>query len=186
MLSVTPFKSYTASLFGMPPRATSPAAVPAPAIPPPSVPAATPPVRVASTPSPAGYEAYKDPDFVRDPAAAIARSEAAFARWDAGEAAFEAANGFRRKVNSMTLGSYAKAQSGNFGVPAFASADRAAECAEYIVSSMRSNASTIRFNTTLADSLARPEVAAQHGEKRTAQLNAEYADGRKAAEMDLF
>jgi hypothetical protein len=61
----------------------------------------------------------------------------------------------------MTLGSYAKAQSGNFGVPAFASADRFAEYARYIASSMRSNASTIRVNTTLAD-------------------------GRKAAENDLF
>jgi hypothetical protein len=186
MLSVTPFKSYTASLVGMAPRATSPAGVPAAATTPPSVPPAVPPPRVASTPSPTGYEAYKDPDFVRDPSAAIARSEAAFARWDAGEVAFEAANGFRHKVNSMALGAYAKAQSGNFGVPAFASADRAAEYAEYIVSSMRSNASTIRINTVLADSLARPDVAAHHGEKRTAQMNAEYADGRKAAEMDLF
>lgn len=51
------------------------------------------------------------------------------AKWEGGEAAFEAQNGFRRKVNSMTLGSHARALSGSFGVPAYASAGSDADYA---------------------------------------------------------
>lgn len=133
-----------------------------------------------------GYEAYKDPEFIRDPAAAIAKSEAAFAAWDAKEQQFEQENGFRRKVNSMALGSYAQAQSGNFAVPSFKTASEATEYLEYLVSGMRSNASTIKSSSFEAQSLAKPEVAAFYGEVNTGQLRAKYADSQKAAEMDLF
>jgi len=89
-------------------------------------------------------------------------------------------------VNSMALGAYAQAQSGRFGVPSFHTADEAADCLEYLVGSMGANASTIRFSTIQADSLARPEVAAAYGDVRTGQLLAMHVDQRKAAEMDLF
>lgn len=182
----TSFRSYTASLFGMQTRLGVQAA--------PVLPAQ---VSVSTTPSShvtlspfaggsSGYEAYKDPEFMRDPAASLAKAEAAFAAWEAKEQQFEQENGFRRKVNEGALGSYAKAQSGNFGVPAFRDAGEAAEYLEYLVSSMTSNASTIRFSAFEAQSLAKPEVAAYYGEVKTGQLRAKYADSQKAAEMDLF
>lgn len=186
MLSVTPFRGYTASLFGM----QSKVGVQAAPAPPAQVAVSTSPrSNVVSPPSPGGsggYEAYKDPEFVRDPAAAIAKSEAAFAAWEAKEQQFEQDNGFRRKVNSMALGSYAQAQSGNFGVPSFGTADEAAEYLEYIISSMRSNASMIASSSFEAQSLTKPEVVAAYGELKTGQLRAKYADSKKAAEMDMF
>lgn len=186
MLSVTPFRGYTASLFGM----QSKVGVQAAPAPPAQVSVSTSPrSNLASSPSAGGsggYEAYKDPEFVRDPAAAIAKSEAAFAAWEAKEQQFEQDNGFRRKVNSMTLGSYAQAQSGNFGGPSFKNADEAAEYLASTVGSMSANASTIRFSSIQAQSLAKPEVADFYGEVKTRQLGAMYADSQKAAEMDLF
>ena len=186
MLSLTPFRSYTTSLFGMQPKL---GAQPAPAQPAQVAVSTSPRSNVVSPPSPGGsggYEAYKDPEFVGDPAAAIAKSEAAFAAWEAKEQQFEQDNGFRRKVNSMTLGSYAQAQSGNFGVPSFKNADEAAEYLARTVGSMSADASTIRLSSIQAESLAKPEVAAAYGDTKTGQLRAMYADSRKAAEMDLF
>lgn len=186
MMSVTPFRSYTASLFGIQSKVGVQAA---PAPPAQGAVATSPRSNVASSPSAGGsggYEAYKDPEFVRDPAAAIAKSEAAAAAREAKEQQFEQENGFRRKVNEGALGAYARAQSGNFGVPSFKDAGEAAEYLEYLVSGMRSNASTIKFSSVLAQSLAKPEVSAFYGEVKTEQLRAEYADSQKAAEMDIF
>ncbi|MCB6178448.1 hypothetical protein LHP98_09925 [Rhodobacter sp. Har01] len=188
MVTVSPFKSYTAGLFGLPskvngPAQTAPSAAAAMSS---AQRSATTTIRSSSHNDFGGYEAYKDPEFVRDPAAAIAKSEAAMAVWEAGELKFEQENGFRRKVNSMALGAYAHAQSGRFGVPSFRAADEAADYLESLVGSMGANASTIRFSTIQADSLARPEVAAAYGEVKTEQLLAMHADQHKAAEMDLF
>ena len=116
---------------------------------------------------------------MRDPAAAIAA-------WDAKEIKFEQENGFRRKVNEGTLGFYAKAQSGNFGVPSFKTAREATEYLAHLVGSMTSNASIIASSSFEAQSLAKPEVAAFYGEIKTGQLRAKYADSQKAAEMDMF
>ena len=186
MTMIFPFKGYMAGLFNRPSKAALPVAPPPrqnTAVPAPAAPQRSAPIANSGL---GGYEAYKDPEFVRDARAAIARSEAAMAVWEAGEAKFEQENGFRRKVNSMALGSYAQAQSGNFGVPSFSSADEAAEYMEYLVSSMTSNASTIKSSAFEAQSLARPEVAAFYGEVKTGQLLARYADSQKAAEMDMF
>lgn len=186
MMSVTPFRSYTASLFGMQSKVGVQAA---PAPPTQGAVSTSPRSNVASSPSAGGsggYEAYKDAEFVRDPAAAIAKSEAAFAAWEAKEQQFEQDNGFRRKVNSMTLGSYAQAQSGNFGVPSFKNADEATEYLASTVGSMSADASTIRFSSIQAQSLAKPEVAAAYGDAKTGQLLAMHVDSQKAAEMDLF
>ena len=186
MLSLTPFRSYTTSLFGMQPKLGVQAA-PAP---PAQVSVSTSPrSNVASSPfvgGSGGYEAYKDPEFIRDPAAAIAKSEAAFAAWDAKEQQFEQENGFRRKVNEGALGAYAKAQSGNFGVPSFGTAEEATEYLAHLVGSMTSNASVIKSSSFEAQSLAKPDVAAFYGEVKAGQLRAKYADSQKAAEMDLF
>ena len=185
---ITPFRSYTASLFGV----QSPVMADRKLIQatPTEVPIAARPATVATTSSAVGgsggYEAYKDPEFIRDPAAAIAKSEAKMAAWEAKELKFEQENGFRRKVNEGALGSYAQAKSGNFGVPSFKDAGEAAEYMKYLVSGMRSNASTIKSSSFEAQSLAKPEVAAFYGEVKTGQLRAKYADSQKAAEMDLF
>lgn len=182
LVTITPFAAHLPSLF----RGQS---TPAPTS---AVLAPTTVVRPhpASAPSPSagsgGHEAYKDPEWVRDAAASIARSEAEMAKWQANEDRFAQENGFARKVNSMTLGSYAKAQSGNFGVPSFSDLSEAATYLEHLVGSMRSNASTIASALVEANSLTKPEVQAHYGPVRTGQLQAMYADHQKAAEMDLF
>lgn len=186
MLSLTPFRSYTASLFGMQPKVGVQGAQAQPA----QVAVSTSPrSNVASSPSAGssgGYEAYKDAEFVRDPAAAIAKSEAAFAAREAKEQQFEQENGFRRKVNEGAVGAYAKAQSGNFGVPSFKTASEATEYLAHLVGGMTSNASVIKSSSFEAQSLAKPEVVAFYGDAKTGQLRAKYADSQKAAEMDLF
>jgi len=186
MTTITPFRNYTASLFGMQPKVSVQAA---PVLPAQNTVSTSSRSNVASSPfagGSGGYEAYKDPEFIRDPAAAIAKSEAAFAAWDAKEQQFEQENGFRRKVNSMALGSYAQAQSGNFAVPSFKTASEATEYLAHLVGSMTSNASVIKSSSFEAQSLAKPEVVAFYGDAKTGQLRAKYADSQKAAEMDLF
>lgn len=187
-MSVTPFSSYTASLFGMQSKVGVQVK---PVLPAQVTVSATPRSNVASSaPASAGgtgtYESYKDPEFLRDPAAAIAKSEAAMAAWEAKEQQFEQENGFRRKVNSMALGSYAQAQSGRFGTPSFSNASEAAEYLSNMVGGMTSNAGTVKYSSIKAQSLAKPEVAATYGEAETRQRLAMHADSQKAAEMDLF
>ena len=186
MTSITPFKSYTVGLFkgagGAQPQAMQ--------IKPPASPAQSKPPSAQSAPlvvTQGGQTGVGDePKWVRAGRESIAKSEAAMAAWEAKEQQFEQENGFRRKVNSMTLGAYAQAQSGNFGIPSFKNADEAAEYLASTVGSMSADASTIRFNSIQAESLAKPEVAAAYGDAKTGQLRAMYADSRKAAEMDLF
>lgn len=111
MTTITPFKSHTGSLFGVAHKPQADriqvqvvaAVAPSPRT---SVAATSP---SATSIGNASSDVYKDPEFMKDPAAAIARSEADFAAWEAKEQQFEQENGFRRKVNSMALGSYAKA-----------------------------------------------------------------------------
>lgn len=186
MTSITPFKSYTVGLFkgagGSQLQAlqSKSTALPAqPKLPPVQ---SAPPVVTQGEARGVGDE----PQWVRDGRDSLAKAEAAFAAREAKEQQFEQENGFRRKVNEGALGAYAKAQSGNFAVPSFGTADEAAAYLEYLVSSMRSNASIIKSSSFEAQSLGKPEVAAFYGDVKTGQLSAMYADSQKAAEMDLF
>ncbi len=186
MTMITPFKGYTAGLFmaagGAQPRVLQ--------VKSPVLPVQPKPLSVQSAPPAVtrGEASGVDdvPQTVKDARESLAKAEAAMAEWQANEDKFEQENGFRRKVNSMALGSYAQAQSGNFGVPAFKDAAEATEYLAHLVGSMRSNAGEIKFSSRDAQSLAKPEVAAAYGEVKTGQLRAMYADSQKAAEMDLF
>ena len=62
--------------------------------------------------------AEQQPAWVQAGRDSIAASEAAFAQWESGEQNLAAKNGFRREANSMILGMYAKAQTGQFGTAA--------------------------------------------------------------------
>lgn len=89
-------------------------------------------------------------------------------------------------MNEGAIGTYAKAQSGNFGFPSFKDAGEATEYLAHLVGSLTSNASIIKSSAFEAQSLARPEVAAFYGQVKTGQMRAKHADSQKAAEMDLF
>lgn len=183
MTSITPFKSYTVGLFkgagGAQPQAMQ-IKLPAQS----KLPSAQSAPLVVTQGEALGVG--DEPQWVRDGRESLAKAEAAFAAREAKEQKFEQENGFRRKVNEGALGAYAKAQSGNFGVPSFKDADEATEYLASMVGSMTSNASTIKFSSFEAQSLAKPEVAAFYGEVKTGQLRSMYADSQKAAEMDLF
>lgn len=185
---ITPFRGYTASLFGVqakvglqsqarqirspviPAQSKQPAAQSAPAV-------------VTQGEARGGGDA---PQWVRDGREFLAKAEVAFAAWDAKEVKFEQENGFRRKVNDGAIGAYATAQSGNFGVPSFRNASEATEYLADLVGRMTSNASIIKSSSFEAQSLAKPVVVAFYGEVKTGQLRAKYANSQKAAEMDLF
>lgn len=186
MTMITPFKAHTLALFKAAPAMpqlslpVKPAALPAkPVVPSPQL------ASVAVTPAnPTGVEEPSPEEKAfRE---SIAKSEAAMAVWEAGEQKFEQENGFRRLVNSMALGSYAQAKSGNFGAPSFGTADEAAEYLGYLVGRMGSNVDRVQFAVGNTEYLARPEVAAARGEVATGQLRAKFADEKLASEMDLY
>jgi hypothetical protein len=192
MVSMSPFKSYTASLFGAQPKMgvqvklTPPAQMaPQPTAPKFVTPSAQTPSGVSAADN-AGSVGGLDPEFLRDPWASLKKSMAAMEEWEAKEKQFEQENGFRRKVNSMAIGLYETAKAGNLVIPSYSSTDAASEDLAKFVGAMRTHSFTINHGLTATEYYQRPENTRKIGEQKTNQGLAELADSMLAADMDLF
>ncbi len=111
-------------------------------------------------------------------------ARAQIAMWEAGEAAFERENGFRREVNSELIGFHSHATSGNLPRQGFGSPD---EAARFALNQITNVWREVQTENSVTKSLAEPthvqSLAEAYG-LTTSQATAKWKDRGEAARMN--
>lgn len=118
-------------------------------------------------------------EIVRQSAAAEAR----MAQYEARETAFEAENGFRRRVNEAVLNGYAAAQSGQIHAMPQTTFEDTAHFAERILTSVAHEFASENRNTRALADPAQLQATAESGGLTTKQATAFLEDRRDAGHM---
>lgn len=199
MTTLSPFNSTTAALFGQPAsavRTDAATALKAAALKSAALKAAEAEAALlrANTPHTTAqggndsFDVYKNPEFLKDPAAAIAKSEAAMENWEANEQKFQADNGFRREANSMILGMYAHAKTGHFGTAAINTRKDMNDLFDRFFSGFQSDVAFINKSggrLTVSDTYAGP-IDKGLDARATVAFQAERQDHLDARRMTLY